>query len=99
MHQYNFTDKSSPLLVEQYRTTKMYAQHHSIITRVESTIPVPVLPAFLRFGLGRRFERRLGCLLSPASLEVPRGELDVDWTEEAPLELDELTVLAMTEAG
>lgn len=69
-----------------------------IITRAESTIPVPVLPAFLRFGLGRRFERRLGCLLSPASLEVPRGELDVDWTEEAPLEVDELTVLAMTEA-
>lgn len=77
----------------------MYAWHHSIITRVESTIPVPVLPVFLRFGLGRRFERRLGCLLSLASLEVPRGELDVDWTEEAPLELDELTVLAMTEAG
>lgn len=70
-----------------------------IITRAESTIPVPVLPVFLRFGLGRRFERRLGCLLSPASLEVPRGELDMDWTEEAPLELDELTVLAMTEAG
>lgn len=70
-----------------------------IITRAESTIPVPVLPAFLRFGLGRRFERRLGCLLSPASLEVLRGELDVDWTEEAPLELDELTVLAMTEVG
>lgn len=80
-------------------TTRMYAQHHSIITRLESTIPVPVLPVFLRFGLGRRFERRLGCLLSPASLEVPRGELDMDWTEEAPLELDELTVLAMTEAG
>lgn len=80
-------------------TTSMYAQHHSIITRLGSTIPVPVLPVFLRFGLGRRFERRLGCLLSPASLEVPRGELDVDWTEEAPLELDELTVLAMTEAG
>lgn len=80
-------------------TTSMYAQHHSIITRLESTIHVPVLPVFLRFGLGRRFERRLGCLLSPASLEVPRGELDVDWTEEAPLELDELTVLAMTEAG
>lgn len=80
-------------------TTSMYAQHHSIITRLESTIPVPVVPVFLRFGLGRRFERRLGCLLSPASLEVPRGELDVDWTEEAPLELDELTVLAMTEAG
>lgn len=70
-----------------------------IITRVESIIFVLVFLVFFRFGFGRRFERRLGCLLFFVFLEVFRGELDVDWIEEVSFELDELIVFVMIEVG